>query len=219
MEAAVISGEEAFQTALAGIEGNAKEIAKMAHDEIKNLQALADSANWKAEGELDGADFYTMEEGGAVPTRKFVMPAPYSVDKILGHASDPNYRLTAAPEMIESVDVLIKALPRTNVMRTVNKGGLIVDKRDVVSVLHGFLADDGTGYVVEKSVDVPEGPVTEGYVRAEMFAGFILEPIDDENTTVTRIARLDPKGQIPDVVKKKLGKENMIKRFLDVMPK
>ena len=219
MEEAVISGEEAFQTALAAIEGKAKEIAKMAHDEIENMQALADSKNWKSEGDLDGADFYTMEEGGPVPTRKLVMAAPYSVEKIMGHASDPTYRLSVAPEIIESVEVLIKVLPRTYVIRTMNKGGLIVDKRDAVTVLHAFLSDDGTGYIVEKSVDVPEGPIFEGYVRAETFASFILEPIDDENTKVTRLASLDPKGHIPDVIKRKIGKENMIKRFLDVMPK
>ena len=121
--------------------------------------------------------------------------------------------------MVESVDVLIKLMPRTNVIRTVNKGGLVVDKRDIVAVLHAFLADDGTGYIIEKSVEVPEGPEVEGFVRAEMFAGFILEPIDDENTTVTRVARIDPKGQIPDMVKKKLGKENMIKRFMEAIPK
>ncbi|CAG9318503.1 unnamed protein product [Blepharisma stoltei] len=64
----------------------------------------------------------------------------------------------------------------------------------------------GNSYVIfEKSLEVPEVPITEGCVRATLnLSTLYIEPISDTRCKVTYLVNLDPCGDILDAMKEKI---------------
>ncbi|CAG9312884.1 unnamed protein product [Blepharisma stoltei] len=66
----------------------------------------------------------------------------------------------------------------------------------------------GNSYtIIERSLEVPEVPLTEGCVRANLnMATIYIDPISDNRCKVTFLVQFDPSGDIPDMVKGKIQK-------------
>ena len=85
--------------------------------------------------------------------------------------------------------------------------------RDVSNITHKYAESNGTIKIIDMACPSRECPEFKGIVRADLYGGWVFKPLAEERTEVTRILRLDPKGKVPEMVKKKLGTKNQIRQI------
>jgi len=89
----------------------------------------------------------------------------------------------------------------------------MISPRDVVVFAQVIKEEDGTIYIIGKSIVDPSIPEAKGYVRAEVqLYAWILTPwsSDKNKTTCIRMLLTDPKGSLPKMIVNKVSKNEAL---------
>ena len=128
---------------------------------------------------------------------------------------DPTLRLKDKDANVKEVEMKGDLALGSKLYYMRMKAGMMMDDRDFCQVLHFFKESSGTIVMVDASVEHSAIPAVKKCVRADMTQAFFIEPIDDNNCRVTRVVRVDPRGNVPNALKAKAGKNNSIAKILE----
>ena len=218
MEPAEDPAEAEFKTAVAEVANEEeKKVIIEAHGRIPEMRTLRDTAAWEGEEMVNGAVHHlTKVPGFAGVTRRFVQECDVSAEKFAGAMKDPTIRLKDKDANVKEVEVKGEISLGCILYYMRMKAGMMMDDRDFCQVLHTFKQSDGTFVVVDASVEHSSVPAVKKCVRGDMTQVFFVEPIDEGNCRVTRVVRADPKGNVPNAMKGKVGKNNSIPKVLEL---
>mmetsp|Transcript_19248 Transcript_19248/g.22294 ORF Transcript_19248/g.22294 Transcript_19248/m.22294 type:complete len:173 (-) Transcript_19248:81-599(-) len=136
---------------------------------------------------------------------------PFNIDKITEILLDEKQR-TNFDDMLEKGTIINQYDPMTFQIYITFKRFLILSPRDFVMCGAFVKFDDGTYVFPTYSIDHPDYPEVKNYIRVLLhIGGWVLKPIDDNNTLCYYYNRADMKGTIPDfIIKQGVSKQTLL---------
>ncbi|CAD8148847.1 unnamed protein product [Paramecium pentaurelia] len=177
-----------YQAELEQLQANAIELAYQTIEEGK----------WEKEIEQDGVVFYSKpgSTGWKITRSELIaeIDPKKAVDVLRNYTRFQEYNHTA-----QEINLIKKIDDNISIQYILTKPNQVLQQqRDIVTLSRASSLPDGTFFVVSKSIEVPEAPIKEQYVRAEIILSFFgFKPVENGQTLVTMVQSFDPKGDAP----------------------
>eukprot|EP01017_Pseudomicrothorax_dubius_P046157 TRINITY_DN8094_c0_g1_i1.p1 TRINITY_DN8094_c0_g1~~TRINITY_DN8094_c0_g1_i1.p1 ORF type:complete len:216 (+),score=73.75 TRINITY_DN8094_c0_g1_i1:99-650(+) len=151
------------------------------------------------QSEKDGITCYMVidENGIAMARGEGVVGIP--VQELREFLSD-NKRVKDYDDMVDKIEVIEIISPNIDITWQKVKGMLVVSPRDYVYLSCSRQKEDGTLYLLGRSIDHPQRPPTKDAVRAFLhIGGWILKPVEGrpDATHYIYMVKTDLKGSLP----------------------
>lgn len=172
---------------------------------------LADDASWTQSKKEDTITFFTRtEEGSSFNMIKSITYIPVPMEKVLEQLN-----------VIEEITPDMDAKKRDGVVRreihvldpsdehhqgmfylALDSGSRFVTNRDFL-MYRRYYEKDGKYYIVNVSVEHPDFPAKDGFVRAKILIQVYIADVDPEHADAVRlrfIVHADPCGSVPSMI-------------------
>ncbi|CAD8141891.1 unnamed protein product [Paramecium octaurelia] len=174
--------------------------------ELEQLQAKAielayqtiEEGKWEKEIEQDGVVFYSKPGSTGWKISRSEIVAEIDPKKAVEVLKDQT-RFQEYNHTAQEINLIKKIDDNISIQYILTKPNQVLQQqRDIVTVSKASSLPDGTNFIVAKSIELPEAPVKEEYVRAEIIISFFgFKPIANGQTLVTMVQSFDPKGDAP----------------------
>jgi len=176
------------------------------HEAFKKFNNVLNDGEWKCTHTItlpDGRDFNMFEkiEHIKFPALKYVGVVKATPDKLLDFFlnADLRTRKKVTPN-ISSYEIIKEFEPNVHLLHYVYKAPFPVKSRDFC--LKRFIHSHNSDILIcGVSIIDDDLPPIKKYVRGEiLISGYLFESISEEETRITSIVHIDPKGWIPNFV-------------------
>jgi len=185
------------------MEGDQAAVYKQAVDEaVKLFHELSPESVWTFESEKNGIKSWTrVDATTGLKMARGDGRINKSIEQVLP-AIEEAAQVLKWDDSIES-NTRVDEVGEYTVSRSIDKKKTFVTQRETILASKTFKNDDGSYLCIGRSVESPKAPITDTYVRAEIFIWAIkLSPVAGEagKCDATYMMFLDPKGKVPTTI-------------------
>ena len=174
---------------------------------LNYVKTIHDDSNWSVYEEDTGV-VYSTHEGDGTPQE--VVRGQITIvkppEEVFNFLSNP-FKKREFDQVLTTLEV-IEDFGDVKCIFYQNNLPWPLDSREAVYSEGTMKDDDGTYYILAKSIPADEVPVDEGFIRANMIlCGHIIKPTPQGFTFLTSYFYIDPLGNLLDTAKVSAGKQ------------